>query len=270
MTNEQLALRIRAGENPARNMAELYEQVKGFIHTVAWKYRHSGELEDLEQEGYLALCDAVEGYDEERGVTFLTYAAYHLHSRMRRYLETNARVLRLPAGREGAARRYERLCSACYAEYGVEPSEDEAAVLLGLSPEQIRRLVSDASMAAPASLDSPVCGGEESEGISLGDALASEEEPETEVLERVQRDQLRAVLWPLVDRLPGKQPAILRRHYQRGMTLCQIGKQYGLTPEAVRREERRALHQLQRPEHFSETAVFVCRNRLPLFSDKSG
>lgn len=102
-------------------------------------------------------------------------------------------------------------------------------------------------MAAPASLDSLVCGGEESEGISLGDALASKEEPETEVLERVQRDQLRAVLWPLVDRLPGKQPAILRRHYQRGMTLCQIGKQYGLTPEAVRREERRALHQLQRP-----------------------
>ncbi len=259
MTNEQLALRIRAGENPARNMAELYEQVKGFIHTVAWKYRHSGELEDLEQEGYLALCDAVEGYDEERGVTFLTYAAYHLHSRMRRYLETNARVLRLPAGREGAARRYERLCSACYAEYGVEPSEDEAAALLGLSPEQIRRIASDASMTAVASLDSPVCNGEESEGGLLGDMLASEEEPEAEVLERVQRDQLRAVLWPLVDRLPGKQPAILRRHYQAGMTLRQIGQQSGLTPEAVQYEERRALHSLQHPS--------VRRRLLPFLED---
>lgn len=55
MTNEQLVIRIRAGENVAENMEQLYLQVKAFIHTIAWKYRDSGEIEDLEQEGYLAL-----------------------------------------------------------------------------------------------------------------------------------------------------------------------------------------------------------------------
>lgn len=259
MTNEQLVLRIQAGESPAQNMAELYEQIKGFIHAVAWKYRHSGELEDLEQEGYLALCDAVEGYKETRGTAFLTYAAYHLHGRMQRYLQTSGRVLRQSAGREAAVQKYKRLCSTFDMRYGREPSEAEAAALLGLSPEQIRRIASDASMTAVASLDSPVCNGEESEGGLLGDMLASEEEPEAEVLERVQRDQLRAVLWPLVDRLPGKQPAILRRHYQAGMTLRQIGQQSGLTPEAVQYEERRALHSLQHPS--------VRRRLLPFLED---
>lgn len=259
MTNEQLVLRIQAGESPAQNMAELYEQIKDFIHAVAWKYRHSGELEDLEQEGYLALCDAVEGYEETRGTAFLTYAAYHLHGRMQRYLQTSGRVLRQSAGREAAVQKYKRLCRTFDMRYGREPSEAEAAALLGLSPEQIRRIASDASMAAVASLDSPVCSGEESEGVLLGDALASKEEPETEVLERVQRDQLRAVLWPLVDRLPGKQPAILRRHYQAGMTLRQIGQQSGLTPEAVQYEERRALHSLQHPS--------VRRRLLPFLED---
>lgn len=49
MTNEQLVIRIKAGEDVAGNMEQLYSQVRRFIHTVAWKYRDSGELEDLEQ-----------------------------------------------------------------------------------------------------------------------------------------------------------------------------------------------------------------------------
>ena len=62
MTNEQLVIRIKAGEDVAGNMEQLYSQVRRFIHTVAWKYRDSGELEDLEQEGYLALYPAIDGY----------------------------------------------------------------------------------------------------------------------------------------------------------------------------------------------------------------
>ena len=47
LTNEQLAARIQAGENVSQNMARLYSQVKGFIHSIAWKYRGCGvERED--------------------------------------------------------------------------------------------------------------------------------------------------------------------------------------------------------------------------------
>ena len=42
MTNEQLAARIRAGENVGNNMAILYDQVKDFIHAMAYKYHGSG------------------------------------------------------------------------------------------------------------------------------------------------------------------------------------------------------------------------------------
>ena len=55
MTNEQLVTRIKTGENVGENMSQLYEQVRRFIHVVAWKYRDSGMVEDLEQEGFLAL-----------------------------------------------------------------------------------------------------------------------------------------------------------------------------------------------------------------------
>ena len=55
MTNEQLVARIQAGEDVSENMSQLYDQVKDFIRSIAWKYRNSAELDDLEQEGYLAV-----------------------------------------------------------------------------------------------------------------------------------------------------------------------------------------------------------------------
>ena len=86
MTNEQLAARIRAGEDVGENMAQLYDQVKDFIRSVAWKYKGLGELEDLEQEGFLALYDAIDHYEADQGVKFLSYAEYWLRQRMQSHL----------------------------------------------------------------------------------------------------------------------------------------------------------------------------------------
>lgn len=68
MTNEQLVAQIKAGEDVQKNMEQLYLQVRDYIHSVAMKYRNSGEVEDLEQEGYLALHAAIEKYDLARGL----------------------------------------------------------------------------------------------------------------------------------------------------------------------------------------------------------
>ena len=47
MTNEQLALRIKAGEDVADNMLQLYRQNMGIIKDYARKYRTMAEEEDL-------------------------------------------------------------------------------------------------------------------------------------------------------------------------------------------------------------------------------
>ena len=96
MTNEQLVAQIKAGEDVTRNMEQLYLQVRDYIHSVAMKYRNSGEVEDLEQEGYLALHAAIEKYDPGQGFKFLTYAAYYIRQGMQRYLQVNGSCLRLP------------------------------------------------------------------------------------------------------------------------------------------------------------------------------
>ena len=51
----------------AENMLKLWQQNRGLIHTIARKYAAYDDIEDLEQQGYIGLCDAVQNYRPEEG-----------------------------------------------------------------------------------------------------------------------------------------------------------------------------------------------------------
>ncbi|MBS4932989.1 MAG: sigma-70 family RNA polymerase sigma factor, partial [Clostridiales bacterium] len=89
MTNEQLVLRIKAGEDTAANMLKLWEQNKGMVYKIALKFKGQEEIEDLVQQGYLGLYDAVENYDTDAEVLFLSYATYWIKQSMQRYIENS-------------------------------------------------------------------------------------------------------------------------------------------------------------------------------------
>ncbi|MBS5064568.1 MAG: sigma-70 family RNA polymerase sigma factor [Hungatella hathewayi] len=257
MTNEQLVARIKAGEDVAGNMAQLYDQVKRYIHAIAWKYRDSGELEDLEQEGYLALYPAIDGYDPDHGVKFLTYAEYHIKQRMRRYLQTNGSCMRLPVHCIEKVQQYKRLCASFMAEYGREPSDWESAALLGGSLEQLEGIRESACMARLGSLDSPVKGLDGGEDITVGDMVPSAEDMEGDVVERLDHEQLCAVLWECVDGLEGRQPEVIRKRYQESMTLGAIGQEYGVTKDVIRQTEIKALRELRKSRNANRLRPFL-------------
>ena len=251
LTNEQLVARIRAGENVGENMAQLYDQVRRFIHAVAWKYRDSGMAEDLEQEGFLALYDAIDGYDAAQGVKFLTYAEYWIRQRIRRYLQENGSSVRLPVHCLDRLQRYKRLCSSFQLEHGREPSEREIARLMGLTLGQVREIRESACMARVGSLDTPICGVDGGEDTTVGELVPAGDDLEGETVERMTRAQLCAVLWECVDSLQGQQPAVIRQRYQGGMSLREIGEAQGTTAEAVRQIQAKALREL-RASRFSK------------------
>ena len=110
MTNEQLALKIQAGETHL--MGKLWEQSEGFVFQQAGKFykQHFNrckslgiEFEDLTQEAYLALYEAVKNFDAEKGYKLLTYARFHfikrfyaalgLHRATRKYTEVSFDVV---------------------------------------------------------------------------------------------------------------------------------------------------------------------------------
>ena len=256
MTNEQLVIRIKAGIDTAENMLTLYNQVKAFIHTVAWKHRGYEDIEDLEQEGYLALYDAIDGYDPEAGCKFLTYAEYWIKQRIVRYIERNSSCLRLSFHSQARLRKYKRFYDSFLKEHGREPSEEETVVQMGLSIDQVRDIHRNACVANLGSLDAPVKGFED-EGFTLGDGVPSGEDMEGDTLDRLQHEQLKAVIWECVDSLGGRLPEVIRKQYQDNMTMAEIGREYGVSREAIRQDQAKALRELRKPKRSKQLRPFL-------------
>ena len=257
MTNEQLAARIRAGENVGNNMAILYDQVKDFIHAMAYKYHGQGELEDLEQEGFLSLYDAIDHYEADQGVKFLTYASHWIRQRMQKYIQNTGSPLRLSAGRQEAIRKYRKFCTEFQAEQGCKPTEAELCRSLWLTLEQLREIQYDACMTAVKSLDAPIKGAEGEEDTTLGELAASAADPCEELLDRLEQEELCSILWQCVDSLPGKQPDVIRSRYKDNMTMKQCGQFCGISEAEVRKQQIKALKSLRSGENAKKLRPFL-------------
>ena len=85
MTNEELAIRAKAHEDLA--VLELWEAVRRFVEMKAARYiletdyNTLAEYDDLLQDGFIAMMDAVEIFDPERGAGFLKVLVYTLQKR---------------------------------------------------------------------------------------------------------------------------------------------------------------------------------------------
>lgn len=71
-TNEELVVAYRTTRNE-RYLEELINQNKGLMYMIVEPFVHSipnSELEDLTSEAYIPMLNAIEDFDEERGLTF--------------------------------------------------------------------------------------------------------------------------------------------------------------------------------------------------------
>ena len=244
MDNEQLVLRIQGGDNEAENMLQLWKQNKGFIAMLARRYSAGAEMEDLEQEGYIGLCEAVRNYDPARGMSFISYAAFWIKRRMR-ICADNSRTVRLSFNAGDEVRRYQKIVREYRQEFGCDPSDRELCSFLYVSREKLDQIRKAAQMGQIRSLSEPIPGMDDE--ISLGDTVASGEDMEEDVIRRLDRERMSREIWLAVDQLPGDLPAAVRLRYENGLTLEKTGQALGVTRERVRQLERKALRMLRLP-----------------------
>ena len=253
MTNEQLALRVRAGDDVAASMAALIDQVRPFAYQQAARYKGLAELEDLQQEAILALYAAVDYYDPERG-SFLSVAALWIRKQLQQYVDQNSGY-RLPYGRLTKVRKFRK----AYAEYqertGREPQEGDLAAILHVTTEQIREIEIDSYMSSTARLDAPLS--DDPEGGTLGDLAADPEDLEDSFVAAADQEELAALLWPLVDDLPGKQPEVIRGIYQRTSSAPQIAAELGIGEQEAVNLHKKALRALRKPERSNRLRPYL-------------
>lgn len=67
------------------------------VKSIAYKFKNSGEpLEDLEQVGYIGLINALNLYNQNRGVKFITYATWLISGEIRHYIRDKHQTIKIP------------------------------------------------------------------------------------------------------------------------------------------------------------------------------
>ncbi len=245
MNNEQLVARIKAGEDVAGNMLKLYNQNQGFLVIMARKYQGLAELEDLMQEGYIGLSDAVEHFDVERGVSFLHYAVFWIRHRMRRYVDNCSGTIRLPVYVKEEIYGYKRAVKEYCKQFGEEPSDFTLCRLLEVSQEKLQEIKKNAQMGQVQSLSEELGGGETD--LTLEDTIPSAQDVEEDAISSADAAAMKRELWIAVDRLPGNLPKVIQRRYIDGWSLDKVSKVFGVTCNGVRQLQNKAMRALRQP-----------------------
>lgn len=246
MDNEQLVVRIRAGEDVADNMLQLWQQNKGFIRTLARKYAIGAEIEDLEQEGYIGLCDAVNQYDPDKGMSFISYAAFWIRRRLRECVANN-RGIHLSASISESVHEYYKFNEEYYKLYGFKPSDREMCALLGTNEKTLKTIKQAGLAGQIRSLSEPVAGAEDSPNIE--ETIISDETLEDDVIFLLDTEKMKRELWFAVNELPDELSGVIRMKYIDGLTLREIGQITGIGVENARKTQYKALKMLEQRSH---------------------
>jgi RNA polymerase sporulation-specific sigma factor len=209
----------------------MIEENAGLIWSVARRYFGRGvEPDDLYQLGCLGFLKAIDGFDEDYGTRFSTYAVPKISGEIRRFLRDDGTV-KVSRGLKERAMTIRSARKSLEQSLGRDPTVSELAAYTGLTPEDIA--LAETAACPTESLQSQV--GED--GFSLEQVLGdwSQEERLVEYV----------ALRQAIERLPEKERQVVFLRFYHGMTQERASRVLQVSQVQVSRLERRAVKRLR-------------------------
>ncbi|HXQ86060.1 MAG: sigma-70 family RNA polymerase sigma factor [Gaiella sp.] len=239
---EERALAQRKDEGDEVARRRLVEANLRLVMSITRNYtRADVPLLDLIQEGNLGLMRAVDKFDWTMGFKLSTYATWWIRQAVQRALAEQSRTIRLPVHIADQVRRVQRARRALGQQLSRDPTFDEIAAEVELTPLRVSELLD--LVQDHVSLETPVGDGESVMSDLIEDPNAVG--PEAETALRLRSTELARALSQLKPRL--QRVLVLRYGLDGsgGRTLEQVGVELGITRERVRQLETRALRELR-------------------------
>lgn len=217
------------------------------VISIAKKYGgKSLEFSDLIQEGNVGLVRAINRYDVDKGCKFSTYATWWIKQNITRSIAINDEAIRKPVHMVERNKKCLKFIERYYIINRCYPSEEEIAVALELTIEQVKESLS--AYVNCISLDSPV--NAEEDDSKLSDFIPDTENLPEDIFisEDFKKVMKNAMQYSLTQR---EIDVICNRfgldNYDgKTHTLEEVGQMFGVTRERARQIEAKALRKLKK------------------------
>jgi RNA polymerase sigma-32 factor len=243
----ELVRRCRAGDEKAKG--ELVRSHLRYVVGMATKYRHYGvPLSELIAEGNYGVVQALSKFEPDRGVRFMTYAAYWVRACMWDHVIKSWSMV---GGGLGALRsslffrlRRERVRAINLMGEG-EAADRLVAERVGIRPEALGKLLQQLD-ARDVSLDAKI---HDESASSLLDLLPAPDNQELSLYEGEVDGNLKKAVAQALAELDPRERYIAQRRLMADageeLSLSEIGRRLGVSRERVRQLEARTKRKLK-------------------------
>ena len=219
LTNEELLLEYkRSGQNTIKQ--ELVLRYSYLVKAIAMQmrgvYLSFAEVDDIINEGIIALMGAIDKFDPSKNVKLETYASLRIKGTI---VDLARKQDWIPRSVRKKAKEIDRATMELYERNGEMPEDAEVASYMGLPLEKFHKIQGEMNLYNVVSLDSIVSDYQDSFNVS---PVIGQKSTDDSPVESLQKKEMSQVLIDAINGLNEREKLIVSLYYRKEMSMKEI------------------------------------------------
>ena len=211
----------------ARN--EIVLQYTNLVRKIVLRFKGSynnfGQLDDMVNQGIIALIDAVEKFDPDMGNKFETFASLKIKGAIIDFMRKQDWV---PRNQRNLSKELDEVYNGFYAEHGFEPSKQEMANRMSVSVAHLDKILQQRHNSIILSYEEAI-----NEKMMIASPLIVNESEKDSPESGLLYEEMKSKLVEAIDQLNEKERLVVSLYYYENLKLKEIAEVLSITESRV-------------------------------------